>query len=142
MRALRIIAGVVVGIVVANLCVYGWEMLLLPLLPFGRAIDPVEFQQADFVATVPFAAKAWVAAGWALCSFLGALAAFRLARWDFAGWIVAAVVAALCIVNVVVLPHPLWMQLWAVTGPFVGALFAFGLWRRSKAADWRAAQTR
>ena len=135
MRALRIIAGVVAGVLLANLCAYVSEMLLLPLFPFGQPLDPLAFQQADFVDAVPLAAKLWVAAGWTLCSFLGALAAFRIAYWDFAGWIVAGLVAVLCLVNVAMLPHPFWMQLWAVAGPFIGALFAFGLWRR-----WRAAR--
>lgn len=130
----RKIAGVVLGVVLANLIVWGWESLLLPLTPFAAGIDPAALDLTSVTEQVPVAAQLWVAAGWALGAFAGALAAFRIGHSDLTGWIVATVVGALCVVNIVMIAHPVWMRLWAVAGPFIGGLFAFGVWRR-----WRAA---
>lgn len=130
----RKLIAVVLGVVLANLFIWGWESLLLPLTPLGQGIDSAALDLTDVSAQVPFRAQAWVAAGWTLGAFGGALAAFRIGHSDLTGWIVTTVVGALCVVNIVMIEHPLWMRLWAVAGPFVGGLFAFGLWRR-----WRAA---
>ena len=131
---LRRIVAIVAGIVLANLVIFGWEWVL-PQLPFGRAVDPVQAMVPGFMATVPFPAKLWVVAGWFLGAFVGALLAFRVSRWDFAGWFVAAFVACAGIANVVTIPHPLWMSICAVVLPFVGAVLAFGVSRRWRAAD-------
>ena len=66
----------------------------------------------------------------ATCGF----AAFRISYWDFAGWIVAAAFAAMSLGYLLSEPFPFWMRLSAVAVPFIGALFAFGTYRR-----WRAA---
>lgn len=131
---MRRMLGVIAGIITANLVIFLWE-LLLQQMPFGRAIDLAAASRPGFMDTVPIEAKWWVVIGWLLGACIGALIAFRIARWDVAGWIVAGFVAAAGIANVAMIPHPLWMQLCAVALPFVGALFAFGLYRR-----WRAAR--
>ena len=126
---LRKILGAIVGIAVANLAIFGWEYLIALRYP-----DALELAMAHNVALIPTGAKVMTVAGWLGGAFLGALAAFRIARWDGAGWIVGALVAAAGIANVVMLDHPIWMQLCAVALPFVGALFAFGLHRRLDSA--------
>lgn len=126
--------AVVLGLALANLFIWVWEALLLPLTPFAGAIDPAAFELTDVAREVPFAAQLWVVGGWTLGTFAGALAAFRIGRSDLTGWIVAGLVGVLCVVNVAMIPHPLWMRLSAVAAPFVGALFAFGIWRRLRAA--------
>jgi hypothetical protein len=132
-KLLWVLGGVVVGVLFANLIAYAWETLLLPLLPFADLADAEAMQVDDDAA--PAAVQLWIAVGWMLSAFLGALAAFRISYWDFAGWIVAAVFAAMSLGYVLSGPFPLWMQLWAIAGPFIGALFAFGAYRR-----WRAAR--
>ena len=127
-------AGVVLGVVLANLLVWGWEVWLLPLTPFAPGLGPATLEATDVAAPAPVAAQVWVAAGWTAGSFAGALAAFRIGRSDLTGWIVAALVGAPCVANVMMIEHSLWMRLWAVAGPFVGGLFAFGIWRRMRAA--------
>lgn len=131
---LRRIAAVGAGIILANLIIFGWE-LLLHRMPFGAVVDPAEAMIPGFMDTVPFQAKLWIVSGWFLGALLGALLAFRVSRWDFSGWFVAAFVAAAGIVNIVMIPHPLWMSVCAVALPFVGAVLAFGASRRWRAAD-------
>lgn len=132
-KLLWVIGGIAVGTVLANFVAYVWEAVLLPMLPFGAppAIDDVAQpgeQSASLIALL------WIAAGWLLSTLIGAFAAFRISYWDFAGWAVAAVFAAMSIGYVLAGPFPMWFQLWAVAGPFIGALFGFGVYRR-----WRAA---
>lgn len=131
---LRRIVGVVAGLILAKLIIFGWEFLLQQL-PFGSAIDPADVAVPGFMDAVPVEAKLWIVGGWFLGAFCGALLAFRISRWDFSGWIVAALVAAAGIANVVMIPHPLWMRVCAVALPFVAATLAFGASRRWRAAD-------
>lgn len=132
---MRRVIGVVLGIVLANLFIFGWEWLGHQLPLGARMLTPQEAASPGVVDAMPMAAKLWVVAGWLLGAFLGALLAFRIARWDFAGWFVSALVAAAGIANVFMIPHPLWMSLSAIALPFIGALIAFGVSRRWRAAD-------
>lgn len=132
-KILWVLGGVVVGVLLANLIAYAWESLLLPLMPFAEFADDA-MQADDGADAAPLAVQLWIAAGWLISTFVGALAAFRISYWDFAGWVVAAVFAAMSLGYVLSAPFPFWMQAWAVAGPFIGALFAFGGYRR-----WRAA---
>lgn len=130
----RRVAAVIAGVILANVLISGWE-ILLQQMPFGHAIDPAGLAEPGAVAAIPFAAKAWMVAGWALGAFAGALLAWRIERGHWTGWIVGGFVAAAGIANVTMIPHPFWMQLCAVALPFVGALFAYGASRRWRAAD-------
>ena len=131
----RRIIGVVLGILLANVFIFGWEMLGHQLPLGGRTLTPEDAQVPGLIDSIPLPAKLWVVAGWFLGAFLGALLAFRIARWNVAGWIVGALVAAAGIANIFLIPHPVWMALCAVALPFVGALLAFGVARRWRAAD-------
>lgn len=131
----RRIGGTVLGIVLANLFIFGWEWLGYQLPLGARALTPEDIAMPGVVAAIALPAQLWVVGGWLLGSFLGALLAFRIARWDFAGWIVGALVAAAGIANILIIAHPFWMALCAVALPFIGALLAFGASRRWRAAD-------
>jgi hypothetical protein len=133
-KLLWVLGGVIVGVLLANLVAYGWEAMLLPLMPFAELADADAMQADDLDDDPALPAQLWVAFGWLLSTFVGAFAAFRISYWDFAGWVVAAVFAAMSLGYLLSEPFPFWMRLSAVAVPFVGALFAFGLYRR-----WRAA---
>ena len=128
---MRKLLGTIAGIAVAIVVITGIEWLdtrLFPVLADFETAD--ETAIAAMVAAMPLAAKLMVVLGWALGAFAGALVAFRAARWEAAGWIVAIFVVAGGIVNIVTIPHPFWMQLCAIAMPFIGALFAYGFYRR------------
>ncbi|MES2753664.1 MAG: hypothetical protein V4659_03270 [Pseudomonadota bacterium] len=132
---MRRLFGVIIGIVVANLTIFGSEYLG-PSMPWG--IPPVtveDLSKPGTITAMPLAPQGWIVFGWFLGAFVGSFLAFRIARWDFAGFIVAALVAAAGVANLFILPHPLWMSVCAVALPFVGATLAFGLYRRARAAD-------
>ena len=61
---MRKVIGVLVGIVLANLLIFGWEYVL-PLLPFG-SFEVTPTDDAEFVTALPLAAQLWIAAGWGL----------------------------------------------------------------------------
>ncbi len=130
---MRKILGTLGGVAVANLWIFVWEYLITILYP-----DAMDLAAAQQFALVPTGAKLMVVTGWFFGALIGALVAFVAARWDAAGWIVGALVAAAGIANVIMLDHPLWMQLCAVALPFIGALFAFGLYRRWSVTSARA----
>lgn len=132
---LRKILGVLLGVVLANLLIFGWEWLGYQLPLGARMLTPDEAAMPGVIAAIPVSAKLWVVTGCFLGAFVGALVAFRIARWDVAGWIAGAAVAAAGIANIFLVPHPLWMALSAVALPFIGALLAFGVSRRWRAAD-------
>lgn len=128
---MRKFLGTIAGIAVAILVILAVEAAGAKLFPMADEIETGDAAAiAAMVAAMPFGAKLLVVCGWLAGAFAGGYVAFRLARWEAAGWIVAMLVAAGGIANIVQIPHPLWMQLCAVALPFVGALFAFGLYRR------------
>ena len=110
---MRIVAGIVVGAVVAILCVAGIEMvghLAFPPPPGIDLADPA--QVARIMENVPLAALAFVAAAWFIGALAGAWVANLVARRALAGWIVVALVLAAGIYTMTTIPHPAWM--WAM----------------------------
>lgn len=128
---MRRLFGTIAGVAVAILTITAIEFLdsfLFPTLADFETAD--EAAVAAMIAAMPLGAKLLIVSGWGLGAFAGALVAFRATEWEAAGWIVAIFVVAGGIINIVTIPHPFWMQLCAVAMPFVGALFAYGLYRR------------
>ena len=110
---MRIVAGIVIGAVVAILCVAAIETighLAFPPPPATDLTDPA--QVARIMATVPLAALAFVAAAWFIGALAGAWVANLVARRALAGWIVIALVLAAGIYTMATIPHPAWM--WAM----------------------------
>ncbi len=128
---MRKLLGTLAGVATAVVTILLVEAIGAGLFPMPGGFETGETAAAStMVSAMPLGAKLVVAIGWLMGAFAGAYSAFRLARWDAAGWIIAMLVAAGGIANIVSIPHPLWMQVSAVSLPFIGALFAFGLYRR------------
>ena len=109
---MRILLGVLVGAVVAGLCVYLVELVGHSVFPLPPGVDPKD--PADYrrvMDAMPAAAKAIVLAGWFLGALAGAWAANRIARRALAGWIVVLLVIAAGVATMIMIPHPAWM--WA-----------------------------
>jgi len=118
-----IVLGVAIGILVAFVIVAAIEFWGSLLFMQAAPVDPVGQVAARWVASMPLPAKLLVVAGWLLGALAGAAAAGRVARRSTIGWIPAALVAAVAIANVVLIPHPLWMTVAAVLAPIVGGWF-------------------
>jgi len=125
MQTVRIIFAIASGAILAMLCIAVIETVghaAFPPPPGTDATDPA--QLARLMENVPAAALAFVAAGWFIGAFAGALAANLLARRARAGWAVAAMVVAGGVFTMVEIPHPLWMWAMGLTLPLLAGWLA------------------
>jgi MFS family permease len=127
---MRKILGVVLGAIAAMLVVAAFDALANHLYPMPELESDDPAALAAVVGSMPIAAKLVVTAGWLAGPLAGAWLALRVGDWRMAGRIVTAVVLAGSIANVLLLPHPLWMQVCAVLLPVVGG--AIGMWLHRK----------
>lgn len=107
---MRIVAGIVVGAILAMACVFAVEWVGTMIYPPPLGIDynnPADLDRPMTLVTP--AQMAIVAFGWFLGALLGAWTANAIARRAIAGWAVALLVVALCVFNLMSLPHPAWM---------------------------------
>jgi uncharacterized membrane protein len=128
--SMRKIMGVVLGAVAAMLVVAAFDALAGRLYPMPalESADPAAL--ADVIGGMPISAKLLVVAGWLIGPLAGAWLALRIGDWRMAGRIVTAIVLAGSIANILMLPHPFWMQVCAVVLPVAGG--AIGIWLHRK----------
>lgn len=117
-RALGVIAGIIVAIVVVGLIeAIGHRMYPLPA---GMNIaDPNDLQ--SMIEVMPAAAKSIVLAAWFLGAFIGGWVALTISRWRPAPWIVAALIVFGGIWSMVMIPHPYWMMVAGIALPILAA---------------------
>ncbi|WEJ99028.1 MAG: hypothetical protein P0Y59_19100 [Candidatus Sphingomonas phytovorans] len=127
---MRKILSIILGALAAMLVVSAFDSLAGYLYPMPQLESDDPAALAAVVAGMPIAAKLLVAAGWFAGPLAGAWLALRISDWRMAGRIVTAVVLAGSIANIVMLPHPFWMQACAVLLPIVGG--ALGIWSHRK----------
>jgi hypothetical protein len=122
---LRSIGAVLAGAVAALAAIMAIEMLGHLAYPLPSDLDLHDPERAGaYLRSVPLGAKLVVVAGWILGGLVGGLVAKTIARRLWPLWTVAGLLALAGIVNVLMIPHPLWMQVAAVVAPFVGAALA------------------
>jgi hypothetical protein len=122
---MRIVAGVVVGLVVAFACIFAVEALDHMLFPLPLGLDLTRHEdQMRMMAAMPVAAKAIVVLGWFAASLLGGWAANLIARRALAGWIVGLLIVAGGIANMAMIAHPAWMWAGGILLPLAGAWLA------------------
>jgi hypothetical protein len=122
---MRILMGVVAGVLVAFGCVFLVEMIGHSLYPPPAGLDmsnPAD--QARVMEAMPAAAKAMVLGAWFLGALAGAWVANRIAGRGLAGWIVALLVIAAGVATMVMIPHPAWMWAGGILLPLLGAWIA------------------
>lgn len=125
---IRLVAALVIGIVVAMASVQLVDMATAHLFAFPQNILELDrVAQAEAMAEVPFVGKLMMVMGWTLAALIGAAVAQALGRRAWAGWTVAGFVALGGFANVLMLPHPFWMQFCAVAGPVAGGWLAVSL---------------
>jgi hypothetical protein len=122
---MRMALGVVAGLVVAFLCVFGVEFAGHALYPPPAGLDmsnPAD--QARLVEAMPAAAKALVLAAWFVGALLGAWTANRIVGRSIAGWAVALLVVAAGVATMLMIPHPAWMWTGGVALPLLAGWIA------------------
>ena len=122
---MRILLGVLAGVVVAFGCVFLVEMVGHSLYPPPAGLDLSDpADQARVMEAMPAAAKAMVLAAWFIGAGAGAWVANRIAGRPIAGWIVALLVIAAGVATMVMIPHPAWMWAGGILLPLLAAWVA------------------
>lgn len=132
---LRAIGGTLGGIVVAVLVILLVERIGHIFYPMPGDVDMTDPGAVGLaLGAAPLAAKLIVVGAWFVGALVGALVAGLISRAYWPGWIVAGFVALGGILNIVLIPHPVWMQIAAVAAPLLGGLVAHhvGPARRSR----------
>jgi hypothetical protein len=122
---MRIVMGVVAGVVVAFLCIFAVEWIGHSLYPPPAGLDihnPAD--QARLMEAMPAAAKAMVLVAWFVGALAGAWVANRIAGRSLAGWILALLVIAGGIATMVMIPHPVWMWAGGIALPLLAGWIA------------------
>ena len=123
--AMRSLAAVVAGIVIALVVIAGVEAVGHAIFPPSSELDLARAEdQARMMEAIPPAAKAVVVLAWFLGSLAGACAAIAIARRVVPAWIVAVTIAGLGLWTTQMFPHPDWMLASAVVLPLVAVLVA------------------
>lgn len=106
---LKLILGVVVGVVVIMALVVGGEFALHALFPIPMP-DPNDVEAVKAaMANAPMGAKIGLIVVYFIAALGGAFVAAKVAARRLAGWIAGGVMAALTVVNFFMLPHPVWI---------------------------------
>lgn len=132
---MRLLMGIVAGVVAAFLCVFAVEFVAHGLYPPPAGLDASNpADQARLMAAMPAAAKAMVLLAWFAGALAGAWTANRIAGRSLAGWIVALLVIAAGIATMAMIPHPAWMWAGGIALPLLAAWIADRLGARRPAA--------
>src|ERR1700685_532741 len=108
------ILAVVAGFVVANVVIAGMELVGNSVFPLPRGLDMKDSHAlAAYVAAMPPGAVALLLLGYALGSFAGGVVATVISGRTTLrpGLVVGALVTAAGALNLVQIPHPLWLAL-------------------------------
>lgn len=118
---LRMIPGIVAGVVLAFVVMTGLQMAGHAMMPPPAGLDPADPEDLkQMVASASLAAKAWVVFAWFAAAIAGGWLARRISRTGWAGWVIAGLIVVGGIANIMMIPHPLWMQIAAIAAPLLG----------------------
>lgn len=131
----RLIIGIIAGLVAGFATIWGIDLIghLIYPVPSDLAIDDFEAIGA-YIESMPAAALAIVAFAWFAGALVGGFVAAAIGRRRWAAWLIAALVAAAGVVNIVMIPHPVLLQIAAIVAPALGGLIAAHLARGRAAA--------
>lgn len=108
---LRIILGVIAGIIVGSVCVWGVETLnhILHPYPAGMKANDMEAFKS-YIENLPFSGKFLVIVGYALGALVSGFISTKIARngKHTAAIICGLIFLSFTIYNMVVLPTPIW----------------------------------
>src|SRR5258706_6087206 len=125
---MRKLLGVVAGVIVALLLIAVLEMIGTTIYPLPAELELMESADsaalAAAMAEVPLPSKILMVAGWLVGTLRGAWLALRISDWRRSGWILAALTIAVGLVNIKLLPLPVWMQAGAGAMPLAGGWLA------------------
>ena len=126
----RIIGGIVAGIVSAFVAIWLIEFVGHSVYPLRSDVNYGNAEEmASLIRGMPIGAQAFVVCAWFGGALAGGVVANSIAKRRWPAWPVAGLVAAASILNILMIPHPEWMQVGAVIAPVLGGLIATHLAR-------------
>ena len=122
-KILSIVAGVVVGFVI----VFIGDATTHALSPIPANLNVADKTSiANYISSIPLYVMVIMAIFWLLSAFTGALLAARINRseWKNTALITGSFLMAASVLNLILIPHPLWMWLVVIIGYLPVALLA------------------
>ena len=136
---MRVIGGLVGGILLGLVGLLGvsWvNQLLYPALSTVPINDKV--RAGEIMLGLPLGAQIIIAAAWFAGALAGGWVAGAISRQGWTVWVIAGLVAVIAVMNVVVISHPLLLQIASVVAPLLGGALAAALVRRTPSAGMGA----
>ncbi len=132
----RLLFALLIGVIVNGLLVFGVESASTLLHPLPEGLDPKNVNQLRaYLASggVPVTAMVMVVLAYLVGAFGGAFAATKLApnRGLMPALVIGQISLVFVIINLITLPHPVWMMIASVLVPIPGA------WAGGRAAHAR-----
>ena len=122
---LRIIGAIVAGTVSAFAVIWLIEAVGHIAFPLPEDLDLRDPELvAQALPSIPLPAKLIVVFAWFAGALSGGFVAGRIAGGRWTPWLVAALVACGGIMTILMIPHPVWMQIAAIVAPLLGGLAA------------------
>lgn len=115
MAVVRIVLGVILDIAVGIGLVMVGDAInhrLWPPPPDVQVTNPEALR--EYMATAPIASLLGLPVTWTFAALAAAFAAAKIANRVWAGWIAGALIFAVTCLNLVFIPHPLWMLIAAI----------------------------
>jgi hypothetical protein len=121
----RLIFGIVTGIVLAFAAVFAIDLAGHAIYPLPSGLDMDDPEAvAEFIETMPAAASALVLAAFFAGALGGGVAAAAISRRAWTVWPVAGVLAAAGLAKLLMIRHPLVLQIGSVAAPLLGGFAA------------------
>ncbi len=125
MAVLRIILGIVIGIALGIGVVMAGDALnhrFFPPPPEVQITNPEAIR--DYMQTAPVLSLLGLPVTWTIAALAAAFAAAKIGARRWTGWLAGCILFAATGLNLVMIPHPLWMLIAAIV--FVPAAAWFG----------------
>ncbi len=121
---LRTIGGIIAGIAIGLAAIMAVQFVGQQIYPTGNVDLRDREAMAALIASLPARALMFVVLAWFLGAFVGGAVAARISGHRWAAWAIGGLIALTGVANVLMYPHPLWMQIAAVVAPLLGAVIA------------------
>ena len=113
---LKIVLGLIVGVIAAFATAYGLELLAHAIFPGIDANSPS--------SNLPIGMQIFVIATYFVAALVGGLVGGRIANRRWVAWAVAIIVAASAVATIFIVNQPLLMGLIGVVAPLLGGYVA------------------
>lgn len=126
----RRILGVIVGIILFGVGTTIVQLIGNALFPPAVPIDMTDpAAVAAAVTAIPLGAKLFVVLAYFAGALLGGWVGIRVGQWRAIAWWVLGSAWIGNVLNIMAIPHPVWMIVASFVSPLIGALLALRLSR-------------